>query len=49
VPLNRPHILTLNVHVQALENKEAYGKRFIASTEKAHPFQEVAQILKSYG
>jgi len=37
------------IHVQALENKEANGKRFIVSTEKAHSFQEMAQILKSNG
>lgn len=37
------------IHVQALENKEANGKRFIVSTEKAHAFQEIAQILKSKG
>ncbi len=38
-----------NIHVQALENKDANGKRFIVSTEKAHSFQELAQILKSNG
>jgi len=37
------------IHVQALENKDANGKRFIVSTEKAHSFQEMAQILKSNG
>jgi dihydroflavonol-4-reductase len=37
------------IHVQALENKEANGKRFIVSTEKAYSFQEMAQILKSNG
>jgi len=37
------------IHVQALENKGANGKRFIVSTEKAHSFQEMAQILKSNG
>jgi len=37
------------IHVQALENKEANGKRFIVSTEKAHSFQDMAQILKSNG
>ena len=37
------------IHVQALENEEANGKRFIVSTEKAHSFQEMAQILKSNG
>jgi dihydroflavonol-4-reductase len=38
-----------NIHVQALENQEANGKRLIVSTEKAHSFQEMAQILKSNG
>ena len=37
------------IHVQALENKSANGKRFIVSTEKAHSFQDMAQILKSNG
>ena len=37
------------IHVQALENEKANGKRFIVSTEKAHSFQEMAQILKSNG
>jgi dihydroflavonol-4-reductase len=37
------------IHVQALENKNANGKRFIVSTEKAHSFQNMAQILKSNG
>jgi len=37
------------IHVQALENKKANGKRFIVSTEKAYSFQEMAQILKSGG
>ena len=37
------------IHVQALENKAANGKRFIVSTEKAHSFKELAQILKSNG
>lgn len=37
------------IHVQALENKSANGKRFIVSTEKAYSFQEMAQILKSNG
>jgi dihydroflavonol-4-reductase len=35
--------------VQALENKDANGKRFIVSTEKAPSFQEMAQVLKSNG
>lgn len=37
------------IHVQALENDSADGKRFIVATEKAHSFQEMAQILKSNG
>lgn len=37
------------IHVQALENEKANGKRFIVTTEKAHAFQEMAQILKSNG
>tara|TARA_B100000795_G_scaffold225955_2_gene181824 strand:- start:778 stop:1794 length:1017 start_codon:yes stop_codon:yes gene_type:complete len=38
-----------NIHVQALENDAANGKRFIVSTEKPHFFQEIAQVLKSNG
>jgi dihydroflavonol-4-reductase len=37
------------IHVQALENPGAKGKRFIVATEKAHSFQDLAQILKSNG
>jgi len=37
------------IHVLALENKNANGKRFIVTTEKAYAFQELAQILKSNG
>ena len=37
------------IHVLALENKNANGKRFIVSTEKPYAFQELAQILKSNG
>ena len=37
------------IHVQALENKSANGKRFIVSTEKAYSFQEMAQVLKANG
>ena len=37
------------IHVQALENKAANGKRFIVGTEKAYSFKEMAQILKSNG
>ena len=37
------------IHVQALENNDAIGKRFIVATERAASFQEMAQILKSNG
>ncbi|MFZ4582835.1 MAG: NAD-dependent epimerase/dehydratase family protein [Paludibacter sp.] len=37
------------IHVQALENEKANGKRFIVTTEKSHAIQEIAQILKSNG
>ena len=37
------------IHVLALENEKANGKRFIVTTEGPVPFQEVAQILKSKG
>ena len=37
------------IHVLALENKEASGKRFIFTTEKPYAFQDVAIILKSNG
>jgi len=37
------------IHVQALENIQANGQRFIVTTEEAHSFQEIAQILKSDG
>ena len=37
------------IHVLALENKNANGKRFIVTTEKPFAFQELAQILKSNG
>ena len=37
------------IHVQALENEKANGKRFIVTTERAYSFQELAQILKSNG
>ena len=37
------------IHVLALENKNANGKRFIVTTDKPYKFQEVAQILKSNG
>jgi len=38
-----------NIHVQALENDKAKGKRFIVTTESSHSFQELAQILKTNG
>jgi dihydroflavonol-4-reductase len=37
------------IHVAALENKKANGKRFIVTTDKPHAIQEIAQILKSNG
>jgi len=37
------------IHVLAMENESANGKRFIVSTEKAYSFQEMAMILKSNG
>jgi dihydroflavonol-4-reductase len=37
------------IHVLALENSKAVGKRFVVSTEKPYSFQEMAQILKSEG
>ena len=37
------------IHVAALENEKANGKRFIVTTDKAHAMQEIAQILKSHG
>ncbi|MBB79038.1 MAG: NAD-dependent epimerase [Crocinitomicaceae bacterium] len=37
------------IHVLALENRDANGKRFIVTTEKPYSFQELAQILKSNG
>ena len=38
-----------SIHVAALENEKANGKRFIVTTEKAHAIQEIATILKSNG
>ena len=38
-----------NIHVQALENRAANGKRFIVASERAYSFKELAQILKSGG
>jgi dihydroflavonol-4-reductase len=37
------------IHVQALENDKANGKRFIVATEKSHSFVEIAHILKAKG
>jgi len=37
------------IHVKALENEHASGKRFIVTTEKAHGFVEIAELLKSNG
>jgi len=37
------------IHVAALINKNANGKRFIVSTEKAHKGVEMAEILKENG
>jgi dihydroflavonol-4-reductase len=37
------------IHVLALENDAANGKRFIVTTEKPYGFVEMAQILKSNG
>jgi len=37
------------IHVAALENEKANGKRFIVTSEKPHAIQEIAQILKSNG
>ena len=37
------------IHVLALENKKANGKRFIVTTEEPYAFQQVAKILKSNG
>ena len=37
------------IHVLAMENPNANGKRFIVTTENPYTFQELAQILKSNG
>ena len=37
------------IHVKALKNKLAAGKRFIVTTEKSYSFQEMAKILKNKG
>ena len=37
------------IHVQALENPNADGKRFIVTTENPYKFQDIAQVLKDNG
>jgi dihydroflavonol-4-reductase len=37
------------IHVAALKNEKAHGKRFIVSTERAHKGVEMAEILKENG
>ena len=37
------------IHVQALENEQAGGQRFIVATDKAHSYQEITTLLKSSG
>ena len=37
------------IHVAALENEKANGKRFIVTSENPHAIQEIAQILQSNG
>jgi dihydroflavonol-4-reductase len=37
------------IHVAALENEKAGGRRFIVTTEKPHAIQEIGKILKSNG
>ena len=37
------------IHVLALENAKASGKRFIVTSENPYKFQEIAEILKSNG
>jgi len=37
------------IHVAALENEKANGKRFIVTSEKPYSFQAIAKILKSNG
>jgi len=38
-----------NIHVQALENVNANGHRFIVSSEKPYAFYDLAKILKNNG
>ncbi|MEM9142908.1 MAG: NAD-dependent epimerase/dehydratase family protein [Bacteroidota bacterium] len=37
------------IHVQALENENAAGKRFIVASKEAYSYQELTQLLKSNG
>ena len=37
------------IHVKALENEKANGRRFVVASEKPYSFKEMAQILKSNG
>ena len=37
------------IHVKALENEHANGKRFIVASERSHTFKEIAELLKSNG
>ena len=37
------------IHVAAIENEEANGKRFLVATEETHTFLEIAKMLKSNG
>lgn len=37
------------IHVQALENEKANGKRFIVASEKAYSYETLTKILKSNG
>jgi dihydroflavonol-4-reductase len=37
------------IHIKALKNKLAAGKRFIVTTEKPYSFKEMAKILKDKG
>ena len=37
------------IHVAALENEKANGKRFIVTSEKPYAIQEIAKILKANG
>lgn len=38
-----------SIHVAALENEKANGKRFIVTSKEPYAIQEIAQILKSNG